>query len=124
MATRLLHIVEAAFLVFRTIIATKIDDIAKATGKICVFACFPAGTLINAEHGQIPIEQIKVGDKVWAFDESSGTIDLKEVLQTTQRECDHAVGLYTARETIETTVEHCVLHDRRLEGRSGFAGGR
>jgi hypothetical protein len=87
-------------------LATKVDDIAKATGKICVFACFPAGTLVNTEHGQIPIEQIKTGDKVWAFDEDSSAIELKEVLQTTTRECDHTIELYTAQETIETTAEH------------------
>jgi Hint domain len=51
------------------------------SGKICVFACFPAGTLVNTEHGQIPIEQIRTGDKVWAFDEYAGIIDLKEVLR-------------------------------------------
>lgn len=87
-------------------LATKVDDIAKATGKICVFACFPAGTLVNAEHGQVPIEQIKTGDKVWAFDEETGVIELKEVLQTSERECDHTIELYTATETIETTAEH------------------
>lgn len=87
-------------------LAKKVDDIALKTGKICVFACFPAGTLINAEHRQMPIEQIKTGDKVWAFDEASGSIELKEVLQTVNRECDHTIELYTNHETIETTAEH------------------
>ncbi|MCY7377449.1 MAG: Hint domain-containing protein [Pyrinomonadaceae bacterium] len=85
-------------------LATKVDDIAKATGKICVFACFPAGTLLDTEHGQLPIERIKPGDKVWAFDEATGAIELKEVVQTIERECDHTIELYTARETIETTA--------------------
>lgn len=61
---------------------------------------------MNAEDGQIPIELIKTGDKVWAFDESTGAIDRKEVLQTTERECDHTIELYTTQETIETTAEH------------------
>ena len=27
--------------------------------------CFPAGTLVRTEHGERPIEQIKIGDRVW-----------------------------------------------------------
>ncbi|MCY7376604.1 MAG: HINT domain-containing protein, partial [Pyrinomonadaceae bacterium] len=50
--------------------------------------------------------RIKPGDKVWAFDEATGAIELKEVVQTVERECDHTIELYTARETIETTAEH------------------
>lgn len=87
-------------------LASKVDDIAIRTGKICVFACFPAGTLVATERGQIPIEEIKTGDRVWAFDEETGAVDLREVVRTVERESDHTIELYTERETIETTAEH------------------
>lgn len=87
-------------------LATKVDDIAKATGKIPVYACFPAGTLVATERGPIPIEEVKAGDRVWSFDEETGAIDLRLVSQTVERECDHTIELYTEREVIETTAEH------------------
>lgn len=87
-------------------LAKKVDDIALKTGKICVFACFPAGTLVDTERGKVPIEQVKIGDRVWAFDEVTGAIDLKEVVQTVERESDHTIEIYTDQETIETTAEH------------------
>ncbi|WP_406826222.1 hypothetical protein [Pedobacter sp. KACC 23697] len=34
-------------------LAKHADDIAKATGKICVFACFPAGENGKMETGRI-----------------------------------------------------------------------
>lgn len=87
-------------------LAKKVDDIALKTGKICVFACFPAGTLVDTESGKVPIERIKIGTRVWAFDEATGATSLKEVTQTVERECDHTIEIHTEQETIETTAEH------------------
>lgn len=87
-------------------LAKKVDDIALKTGKICVFACFPAGTLVDTENGKIPIEQVKIGDRVWAFNEETGDAALKEITQTIARECDHTIELYTEQEMVETTAEH------------------
>ena len=38
--------------------------------------CFPAGTLVDG----VPIESLKVGDKVTAFDDKTGRFDLKEIV--------------------------------------------
>ncbi|MFD2288251.1 DUF4280 domain-containing protein [Pedobacter petrophilus] len=87
-------------------LAKHVDDIAMATGKVCVFACFPAGTKVHAASGQRNIEDIVVGDEVWAWDEESGAIALKAVTATMQREVDATVEITLEGETIETTAEH------------------
>lgn len=86
--------------------AKHVDDIAKATMKVCVFACFPEGTPVHTASGQKNIEEIVAGDEVWAWDEESGSIDLKKVTATMQREVDATVEITLEGETIETTAEH------------------
>ena len=54
---------------------------AKAAGGPCPI-CFVAGTLVATENGLLPIEDIEVGDLVWAWDEASGDIALKPVVHT------------------------------------------
>ncbi|WP_293787028.1 polymorphic toxin-type HINT domain-containing protein [uncultured Pedobacter sp.] len=87
-------------------LAKHVDDIAMATGKICVFACFPAGTPVHTISGQKNIEEIVTGDEVWAWDEDSGTVALKRVTATMQQEVDATVAITLEGETIETTAEH------------------
>ncbi|WP_443944866.1 polymorphic toxin-type HINT domain-containing protein [Pedobacter sp. AW1-32] len=87
-------------------IAKHVDDIAKATMKVCVFACFPAGTLVHTSKGQKAIEDILEGDEVWAWDEETNTTALKNVISTMQREVDATVEISLEGETIETTAEH------------------
>jgi len=53
-----------------------IDDVAKKLLKTCVFTCFPAGTIIQTEFGTKLIEDIQVGDLVWAYDEDTDTTAL------------------------------------------------
>lgn len=87
-------------------VAKHVDDIAKATMKVCVFACFPAGTIVHTATGNKNIEDIEMGDEVWAFDEETGAIALKTVTATMQREVDATVEVILEGETIETTAEH------------------
>ena len=86
--------------------------IGKASvGKVCVFACFPAGTKVNTDGGLKNIEEIKVGDKVWSYNELTGETGLQEIVRTMSRESDHTIELYTEGEIIETTAEHPFLTD-------------
>ena len=87
-------------------IAKHVDDIAKATMKVCVFACFPAGTVIHTASGTKLIEDIVTGDEVWSYDEETGTVALKSVTAIMQREVDATVEISLEGETIETTAEH------------------
>jgi len=41
--------------------------------------CFPAGTMVRTPSGDVPIEQIRVGDTVVAFDERDGTFHERRV---------------------------------------------
>lgn len=80
-----------------------------SVGKVCVFACFPAGTKINTDSGLKNIEEIKTGDKVWSYNELTGETGLQKIVRTMVRESDHIIELYTEEEIIETTVEHPFL---------------
>ena len=80
-------------------------------GKVCVFACFPAGTKINTAGCLKNIEEIKTGDKVWSYNELTGETGSQEIVRTMVREIDHTVELYTEGEIIETTAEHPFLTD-------------
>lgn len=83
-----------------------VDDVAKKLLKTCVFACFPAGTLIQTEHGTKPIKDIQIGDLVWAYDEDTNTTALQPVVDIMENETDHTISLYTETEVIETTALH------------------
>ena len=86
-------------------IARSVDNIA-AKSNVCVFACFPAGTPVAMEEGTKPIEEVAVGDEVWAADERSGKMHPKRVINTMRRTVHATVLIKVAEETIETTAEH------------------
>ena len=75
-------------------------------GKLCVFACFPAGTPVAVKDGYRSIEEIQIGDEVWAWDEASGEVGLKPVLDLMQKDSDHTITIFIDNEIIETTAEH------------------
>ncbi len=54
----------------------------KAAKEAC---CFVAGTLVDTEDGLRPIEQIEIGDRVWARDEATGETALRPVTDLIQR---------------------------------------
>jgi hypothetical protein len=80
-----------------------VEDVTNATIKM---ACFVEGTPIAVEGGLVAIEDIKVGDKVWAFDEETGAIELKTVYNTVVKEIDHLIKLIVGEDTIYTTDNH------------------
>lgn len=69
-------------------------------------ACFVAGTLAQGEDGAVPIEDIKVGDFVWAWDEETGTIALKRVVETYVNQSDELIHIFVNGEEIVTTPTH------------------
>ncbi|NQX37663.1 intein C-terminal splicing region/intein N-terminal splicing region [Pedobacter steynii] len=75
-------------------------------GKLCVFACFPAGTPVHVEGGIKHIETLKVGDKVWSFDESTGIPILKSISNIFERSAQLLVDITVEDEVIQTTPEH------------------
>ena len=68
--------------------------------------CFVAGTQIKSENGSTAIEEIKVGDYVFAADPESGESGYKRVLQTFVNETYETVDVTFEGETITTTPTH------------------
>jgi hypothetical protein len=75
--------------------------------------CFVAGTLIYTPDGPRPIEEIRVGDKVWAHDLASGTDQLQVIVETFVRTTTELFHLTIAGEVVSTTAEHpFMVHER------------
>ncbi len=68
--------------------------------------CFTSGTQVLAEKGYKNIEEVKEGDLVWAYDETSGNLELKKVISTITLDFSQVFKLYIGDEVIEATHEH------------------
>ena len=68
--------------------------------------CFIAGTLVKSEHGDVPLENVSVGDKVWAWDEETGDVALKSVVETYENETSELIHVFVNGEEIITTPSH------------------
>jgi RHS repeat-associated protein len=68
--------------------------------------CFTKGTIILTEEGEKEIQDIRVGDKVWAFNEFTGEVQLREVYHTVVKHSDKLVMLVIGGDTINTTPDH------------------
>jgi hypothetical protein len=86
--------------------ASKVSLKSLTGGRLCVFACFPAGTPVATKEGLKNIEEIQVGDEVWAYDEKTGEIGLKPVINHFERTTSVLVKIEIEGETIRATPEH------------------
>ena len=68
--------------------------------------CFVAGTTVLTAAGAVAIETIQAGDMVWAWDEETGEVALKEVVETYVNETDELVHVFVNGEEIVTTPSH------------------
>ncbi len=68
--------------------------------------CFVAGTLVKTEDGNIPIEDIEPGDKVYAKNTETGEEGYKEVVRLFVSQKDTLVQIIIDDEQIDTTSEH------------------
>lgn len=80
------------------------NNTAATTSSVGV--CFVAGTKINAGEGIKPIETVRTGDKVWAQDEKTGHVALKEVVRAFRNETSELVKIQLSGEQTTTTPEH------------------
>ena len=76
------------------------------TGGATSKACFVAGTSVLASTGYVAIENIKAGDFVWAWDEETGDVGLKQVVETYVNETTELVHVFVDGEEIVTTPTH------------------
>ena len=76
------------------------------TGAISSPSCFVAGTTVLAATGAVAIETIQKGDQVWAWDEETGEVAIKEVVETYVNETYELVHVFVNGEEIVTTPAH------------------
>ena len=76
------------------------------TGAINSPYCFVAGTTVLTATGAVAIETIQKGDHVWAWDEETGEVAIKEVVETYVNETDELIHVFVNGEEIVTTPAH------------------
>ncbi|HEV2968361.1 MAG TPA: polymorphic toxin-type HINT domain-containing protein [Pirellulales bacterium] len=69
-------------------------------------SCFAAGTPVTAITGRMPIEKLRIGDRVLAQDADSGELAYKPVLGTTVRPPIEMMLVTTTRGALRTTRGH------------------
>ena len=96
-----------------------LKGLGKGAVKECVTACFPAGTPVAVADGYRNIEDIRVGDLVWAWEQEHQNLALKAVVSTSQREAHALVEVHVGSEVLQATPEHPFLlatHEWQLAG--------
>lgn len=68
--------------------------------------CFVAGTPVATEAGLKPIEEIKPGDKVWAWNEATDEIKLRAVVNRFTHRRSEVFEITVGRDTFKVTGEH------------------
>ena len=83
-------------------IGTAVITMGSGSGKLC----FAAGTVILINEGRKAIEDIVVGDYVWAWDEETGEKSLRRVTETYVNQTSELVHVFVGGEEIVTTPTH------------------
>lgn len=69
-------------------------------------SCFVRGTLVATKGGLVPIETLKMGDKVCSMDVASRCVKFEAVIQTINSQSSEFVVLGLQDETIRCTPQH------------------
>lgn len=69
-------------------------------------SCFVAGTTVATATGLVAIEKIKAGDLVWAWDEETGDVALKPVVETYINETTELTHIFVGDKEIVATPTH------------------
>lgn len=76
------------------------------TGAVSSPYCFVAGTTVLTAIGAVAIEEIQAGDQVWAWDEETGTVGIKKVVETYVNETNELVHVWVNGNEIISTPAH------------------
>lgn len=85
------------------------DFIAPSHASGCAMACaycVAAGTMIATPRGQVPVERIRDGDEVLAFDSSLGQLVTAAVAGVASRESDGVLEIEVGGRVLRVTGEH------------------
>lgn len=80
---------------------------AGATGKRA--HCVATGTMVSTETGPRPIEDIRVGDRVWSYDIKARRFELQPVLATSSSGVQPTRRITANGRTLECTDEHLIF---------------
>ena len=106
MASKKLAATAAKAIALKEGLPAALKAFAKKIPKVCVTACFPAGTPVAVADGFKNIEDVEVGELVWSWQEETGDLALKPVTQTMRREADALVELQIGADAVRATPEH------------------
>lgn len=76
--------------------------------------CFIAGTMVLTSIGLVKIEDVKVGDEVWAFDEETKEKALKKVKQLFRKETKEWMHLFVENPITKGTEEIICTPSHRI----------
>jgi len=83
----------------------EVEEVAsKAFKEPC--GCFLEGTLILTDSGYKKIEEIEIGDVVWAYNDTTGAFGKKKVVNVFQHTRDTVYQLTIGEAIIKTTSDH------------------
>lgn len=95
----------------------RVTRIVPAFGGDMIEGCLPAGTPVFTEDGPRPIEDIRAGQKVWAYSESG--LALRTVTDAAQTGIKPVYSVHTAERDFQLTGNHPVLTRRLVRSTSG-----
>lgn len=91
------------------------DFVAPSHANGCAAACsycVATGTLIATPRGQVPVEQIRDGDEVFAYDSSLGQLVVAVVFGTAERVVDEVLEIQVGDTVLRVTAEHPIMTRR------------
>ena len=91
------------------------DFIAPSLANGCAMACsycVETGTLIATPEGQVPVEQIRDGDRILAYDSSSGRLVEARAGHTASREVDEVLEIRVGGRVLRVTEDHPLMTRR------------
>ncbi|RYZ65723.1 MAG: hypothetical protein EOP09_13830 [Proteobacteria bacterium] len=68
--------------------------------------CFPAETRVHAEHSDVAISQVIVGQRVWAYNYATARKELRQVTEVFQTDAVELIDITTNTGTFSATPEH------------------
>jgi intein/homing endonuclease len=91
------------------------DFIAPSQANGCAMACsycVETGTMIATPEGQVPVEQIRDGDPVLAYDSSSGRLVEAHADRKVSREVDEVLEIRIGERVLRVTEDHPLMTRR------------